>query len=62
MGHTMFGFFSSSPEKKLEKQIKSKRQQAMQLQRSGKLRQAAELQQEADKIEDELLRMREQAS
>ena len=57
----MFGFFSSSPEKKLEKRLKFKRQLAVQLQRGGKLREVGKLQQEITEIENELSKMREQA-
>ena len=39
----MFGWFKSDPIKKLRKQISSKEEQAMQLQRNGKLREFAEL-------------------
>ena len=58
---TMFGFLRPNPEKKLSKKIAAKRQQAVALQRSGKLRQAADLIKEADTLEDELLLLRNSA-
>lgn len=45
---TMFGLFKSDPNKKKEKQIESLYQQAVALQRNGKLREYAEV---IDKIE-----------
>lgn len=66
MGHTlgehMFGWFKSDPIKKLRKQISSKEEQAMQLQRNGKLREFAELTKEIEGLQDQLEALREGAS
>jgi DNA-binding transcriptional regulator GbsR (MarR family) len=52
---TMFGWFKQSPEKKLQKQIDTKRTEALKLQRSGKLRESATLTSEIEALEDELI-------
>ncbi|MFT4978261.1 MAG: hypothetical protein ACI8S6_004169 [Myxococcota bacterium] len=51
----MFGWFKQSPEKKLQKQIDAKQEEALQLQRNGKLREYAVLTQEIEALEDELI-------
>lgn len=58
----MFGWFKSDPIKKLRKQISSKEEQAMQLQRNGKLRGFAELTKEIEGLQDRLEALREGAS
>lgn len=58
----MFGWFKSDPIKKLRKQISSKEEQAMQLQRNGKLREFAELTKEIEGLQDQLEALREEAS
>ena len=62
LGEAMFGWFKSDPIKKLRKQISSKEEQAMQLQRNGKLREFAELTKEIEGLQDELEALREGAA
>lgn len=57
----MFGWFKSDPIKKLRKEISSKEEQAMQLQRNGKLREFAELTKEIEGLQDQLEALRAQA-
>ena len=50
----MFGLFKSNPQKKLQRQIKSKLEAAMELQRAGKLRESADLMKEVEALEQQL--------
>ena len=54
----MFGWFKKDPAKALEKQIASKHQEAVQLQRNGKLREYGALMKEIDDLETELIATR----
>jgi len=54
----MFGWFKKDPAKALEKQITSKHQEAVQLQRNGKLREYGALMKEIDDLETELIATR----
>ena len=55
----MFGLFKSNPKKKLQKKISAKLEAAMQLQRSGKLRESADLMKEVEIMEKELIGLEE---
>lgn len=57
----MFGWFKSDPIKKLRKEISAKEEQAMQLQRNGKLREFAELTREIEGLQDQLAELRAEA-
>lgn len=46
----MWSLFKSDPEKKLKKQLKQKREQALHAQRNGDIRRFASLTQEAEAI------------
>jgi hypothetical protein len=58
----MFGWFKSDPIKKIRKEISTKEEEAMQLQRNGKLREFAELTKEIEGLQDQLDALRAQAS
>ncbi|MFT5586533.1 MAG: hypothetical protein ACI9VR_004132 [Cognaticolwellia sp.] len=58
----MFGWFKSDPIKKIRKEISAKEEEAMQLQRNGKLREFAELTKEIEGLQDQLEALRAQAS
>jgi hypothetical protein len=54
----MFGLFKKDPAKKLEKQIASRYQEAVALQRNGKLREYGAAMAEIEKMESELAALR----
>ena len=56
----MFGWFKQSPEKKLQKKIESRYAEAVQLQRSGKIREYANAMAEIEALEEELASLHEQ--
>ena len=58
----MFGLFKSDPTKKLAQQISKKRAESVHIQRSGDLRKYAEMIAEIEKMEDELIEMRQATS
>lgn len=58
----MFGLFSTDPTKKLQKQIKKKYEQSIQLQRNGKLREYGVLMKEIEELEQELEQIRNRTS
>ena len=58
----MFGWFKSDPIKKIRTEISTKEEEAMQLQRNGKLREFAELTKEIEGLQDQLDALRAQAS
>ena len=57
----MFGFFSSDPIKKIEKQIKKKYTLSVQLQRNGKIKEYGEIMKEIEGLEQELERLRDES-
>ena len=54
----MFGLFKSSPEKKLQKEYESLMEKAMNAQRNGKMDVYAELASQADKIFQEIQKIK----
>lgn len=54
----MFGLFKKDPIKKLEKQYKHLMEKAMEVQRSGDLRQYANLIEESEAIQDKIQELR----
>jgi len=55
----MFGLFKANPTKKIQKQLDSKRVEAVDAQRSGDLRKYAALATEIQALEDELMALRQ---
>lgn len=55
----MFGWLKKDPAKALEKQISRKHQEAMQLQRNGKLREYGALMKEIEGLEEERVALAE---
>ena len=58
----MFGFLRPNPIKALEKQIAQKRAASVGVQRSGDLRAYASMIAEIEKLEDELIQLRDRPS
>lgn len=55
----MFGLFKTDPTKKLAQQISKKRAESVHIQRSGDLRAYAAMISEIERMEDELVALRE---
>lgn len=58
----MFGLFRRDPRKRLEREIRSKAERAMQMQRSGKLQDYAVLTAEVAHLEDQLAELERRGS
>ena len=56
----MFGWFKPDPEKQLRKQLDAKREEAINFQRNGKIREFAQAIKEAEALEDKLIELRAQ--
>lgn len=56
----MFGWFKSDPEKQLRKQLDAKREEALNFQRNGKIREFAQATKEAEELEDKIIELRAQ--
>ena len=56
----MFGWFKPDPEKQLRKQLDAKREEAINFQRNGKIREFAQATKEAEELEDKLIELRAQ--
>lgn len=54
----MFGFFKKDPVKALEKKYKTLMEKAVEVQRSGDLRQYAQLIEESETIQDKILALK----
>ena len=54
----MFGFFKTDPIKKIQKEIKKKFAQSVDLQRNGKIQEYGEIMKEIQDLEEELERLR----
>ena len=55
--NSMFGFFKKNPLKELQKEYKTKSEQAMQIQRSGDLRLYATVVEELEEIEQKISKL-----